>query len=627
MTEQRMTEQRLEDELMRYGEDIERGAAGRRERSWARLRATLREAPQAGRPWWRIGLVLAPVAAAAVVAFAFLRPVEATVVAGRGEAIAIVDGREVALRIGDGVPAGSTIRTAPDGWVALEIEGDRISVDTGSRIVVRELSRLPRRVVIEQLEGRTWNVLAKEAGRDYVLRTASGDVVAKGTAFLVTTPPDAPAEVAMAEGVVEVNAPAGSATVQSGQRARLTAAPPAVEPLPTQTLTTETAATLVDALGRSCAAGGSDVPGCLATANKAFTLLAGIGKELSLEFRANAAGNAPVTAGETKKEIAIPGQGTFRVKVSLSESGTTLKIDVKERARRVVTSREGSEEAKREAEKAAEEAQREAEQAAAKTKSAADRASAKATEAAEKAAKAAGSGSDADRKEAERAAEDAKRAADEARELAEDAKEDADEATEKAAKSTSKAAEQAADKARKAAEKAKEESAKAAEKAKEAAEKAARKDDKSKDDAAKDAAKQAREQCEQATDKAKDEAKQRAEAQKEEAKRAAERAKEQAKATEQSAKDACDKAADKDACKKAAEDARAAAERAAEKAREDAEKAAEAAKEKAEADAKQAKAGCERKAKEAEAAASPTPRPSPATSPSPRPSPTPTQRP
>lgn len=614
----------LEQQLMTYADAISTSAAPREQRSWARLRRALR-APESrtSRPWWRwrLPLVLAPVAAVAAIAFVLARPVEAVVVAGQGQATAFVNGQSLALRVGDRVPAGSVIRTAPDGWVALQIEGDRISIDTGSTVAIKELSRFPRQVVVEQQEGRTWNVLVKDEGRSYTVRTASGDIVARGTAFLVTTLANAPSEVAMAEGTVQVAAPAGSATVAAGQRARLSAAPPVVDALPTQQLTTDTTATLVDALGRSCGIGGNHLPGCLATAGKAFTVLAGIAKDVSVEVRLPAAGTVGIATAQLKQEVTVPGEGTFRIKLRFLASDSALTIDIKDTAKRVKEAKPGTEAARQENAKAAEEAKEAADKATAKATEAATKAAAKTAEAAQKAQVAATSGSDADRRAARQAAEAASEAAEKAKEAADDAAEDAKDAAEEAREAADKAtekgkeaAEKAAEKAKKEAEKAKEAAEKAAEKAKEAAEKTAEKFK----DAAKDAAKEAKEVCEAATEKAKEDAKRAAELEREQAKAAAEKAEATAKQAEDTAKAACEKVADKDACKKNAEALRGAAEQAAEKAKQDAELAAEAKKEAAERVAKQAKEECAKAAEKAkEAQQSPKPSPPPGRSPEP----------
>lgn len=611
---------------MQYGEDTTRIASDPQRRSWERLRAAL-SAPNGERPgpprrfWLALGALAA--GAAVLVTFILLQPVEAVVAAGRGELTAVVDGKAVALRVGDRLRAGAIVRTAADSWVALRIDGDTLSIDEKTEIVISELARFAqRRVIVQQSAGRTWNVLASDPGRTYVVRTSSGEVAAKGTAFLLSVPPTGNPELVTAEGVVELRAVAGRADVSSGHRAELSAAPPKPEPVPTTELSATAAATVVDALGRTCGPGASELPGCLATARQAFTLLPGIGREVSLRVRAPAAGTVGIAAGEVKKEITIPGQGTFRIKVVVSASGSTLKVEVRDTAKRVKEAPPGSEEAKREAESAAREAQEAAEKATRKAEEAAAKAAAKAAEAAAKAREAQASGSEEAKKAAAKAAEEAREAAEKAKESADEADEEARDAAEEAREAQRESAEKARKAAEEAAKKARKAAKEAAEKAKEAEEEAKT--------AAKDAAKQAKEACEAAAEKSKEEAKSAADREKDQAKAAADRAKDEAKQAEEKAKAECDKAADKDACKKAAEDARATAEQAAEKAKGDAERAAETKKEAAESAAKQQKDECEKafeKAKEAQRSPKPSPPASPEPARSPEPSPSPTGRP
>jgi hypothetical protein len=495
------SETTVEEQLMRYADAISTSASERQEESWRRLESAL-GAPasrSSGPGGWRIAFALVPAIAVLAVAFALTRPAEAVVVAGQGPATAFVNGQPVALRVGDRIGAGVVIRTGAEGWVALQIEADRISIDVATTVSLRELSRFPRRaVVVEQQEGRTWSVLAKDDGRDYTLRTASGDVVARGTAFLVATPANGPTEVAMADGTVQVAAPAGAATVTAGQRAQLTAAPPKVETLSTQQLTTDAAASLVDALGRSCGAAGSDLPGCLAAAGKAFTLLPGVPKDLSVEVRVPSARSVAIGTGQATKAVAVPDQGTFRIKLQVSSADGAVKLDVKETAKRVKEGQAGTAQAKEESTRAAQEAKASTDKAAARATEAAAKAERLAAEAAAKAAAAAASGSEADRLAAATAAAEAREAAKDAEEAARDAAEDAAEAAKEAKEAEREAAEKAREEAQKAADKAKREAeraareaAKAEEKAKEAAEKAAEKAKKDAEKAAEDAKKEA----------------------------------------------------------------------------------------------------------------------------------------
>ncbi len=261
MTTHDETTDHLEELLMTYGKELGREATERQSRSWTRLRASLATlATPRRRAGWRLpgfARVLAAAAAGtaliAGITLTLAGPADAYVAAGRGDATVTVGGRTSALNVGDRVPVGAEVRTADGAWVSLAIGDDRVGVDQASRVVVSEIARLPPRIVIAQREGRTWNVLRSDPSRSFVVRTASGDVAARGTAFTVATPPNAPPEVAMAQGTVEVTGRTGTASVSAGQLLRL-ATTFEVEALPSTQVSSAAVSGAVDALGRTCTA-------------------------------------------------------------------------------------------------------------------------------------------------------------------------------------------------------------------------------------------------------------------------------------------------------------------------------------------------------------------------------------
>lgn len=316
-------------------------AAGdeRRARSWHRVRLALRSAPvrsRRGPSWGWIGLrplALASVAGAIALGIFLFQPPRAVVAAVHGVVEANVDGRQVSLRAGDQLPAGTRIETSAASWVALRVGDDRFSVDTESVVVLRELSKLPARVVVEQTTGRSWHVPARDPGREYVVHTDSGDAIARGTAFLVVSRPGAAPEVVTVEGTVQVASAAGSALVSAGQLARLTAAPPTVEDAPTTRVEATLTAALRDALGRACGAE-AQLPGCVRSGS-GFLVLPGVATDLRIRVQAPAAGSVEVLAGGQRTEVKLPGQGTFEIKVDVRKSGTEVRVEVKQEVKEV----------------------------------------------------------------------------------------------------------------------------------------------------------------------------------------------------------------------------------------------------------------------------------------------------
>lgn len=296
-----------------------------RERSWQRVRTALRD-PRYSAHWYD-GLVAAwrpmAIAAAAVAiaaALALLQPPRAVVAAVHGEVTAQTGTGTVTLRGGDEVPAGAVLQTSRDGWVALRIGDDRVSIDASSRVVIRELSRL--RVVIDQRSGRTWQVLRSDPLRTFVVHTDEGQATARGTAFLVSSANGA-GEVVTVEGAVEVDGAHGKVLVRSGESVSLAAA--AVRQVATARLEASTASALRDALGRTCVE--SQIPGCVRSGT-GFTVLADVAVDLRLRVKVSGAGQVEVRAGRERTEVAVPGQGTFEIKVSLRSEGTEVRLDV-----------------------------------------------------------------------------------------------------------------------------------------------------------------------------------------------------------------------------------------------------------------------------------------------------------
>ncbi len=301
-----------------------------RTRSWQRVRQALRE--PAPRPLWAMAfsawrpLALASAVAVAAIAFVVLQPPRAVVAAVYGQVTAAVGGQVITLRAGDELPAGASIVTPADGWVALRIGDDRLSIDTGSRVTLEEISRFPARVVIGQQAGRSWHVPATDPQRAYVVRTDGGEAIARGTAFLVTSGGGKPSEVVTVEGTVQVEAATGSVLVSAGQSVRLTAAPPQVENTPTARLEASIlGAVLRDALGRTCAE--AQLPGCLRS-GAGFTVLADVATELRIRVQMPGAGAVEVRGGDQRTEVTVPGQGTFEIKVSVHRSGTEVRVEV-----------------------------------------------------------------------------------------------------------------------------------------------------------------------------------------------------------------------------------------------------------------------------------------------------------
>ncbi len=315
----------------------------RRAHSWQSVRRALREpAPRPRRmPAWLVGwrpLALASAVAVAAIALVLVQPPRAVVAAVHGQVTASVGGQVVTLRAGDALPAGASIRTPADGWVALRIGDDRLSIDTDSRVTLAELSRFPARVVIEQQAGRTWHVPATDPQRAYVVRTDGGEATARGTAFLVTSGGGKPSEVVTVEGTVQVEAAAGTVLVRAGQSVRLTAAPPAVEDAPTARVEASVlTAVLRDALGRTCAE--AQLPGCLRSGS-GFVVLPDIATDLRIRVQVTAAGAVNVRGGDQRTEVSVPGQGTFEIKVSVHRSGTEIRVEVERDVEEVEDDRE-----------------------------------------------------------------------------------------------------------------------------------------------------------------------------------------------------------------------------------------------------------------------------------------------
>lgn len=321
--------------LAREDPDVE----PRRARSWYRLQRAMSEPAAPFRVAGALVLVWKPLAllstvAIAALAFVLAQPPRAIVASVHGQVTAIADGRVTTLRAGDELSSGAVIETPADGWVALRVGEDRMSVDVSSRVILSELSRLPARVVIQQANGRSWHQPAHDPGRQYVVRTDGGDAIARGTAFLVVSAPGQAPEVTTVEGTVQVEGASGSATVGAGQLARLGAAPPVAEPAPVTRLDTTAGATLVDPLGRSCGQGSGDIPGCVASGS-GFIVLPSAAKDLSIQVRTTAAGTVEVVAGGQRTEIAVPGQGTFQFKVEVRKSGSEVRLVVQPEAQRV----------------------------------------------------------------------------------------------------------------------------------------------------------------------------------------------------------------------------------------------------------------------------------------------------
>lgn len=309
----------------------------RRARSWQRVRHALRE--PAPRPLWAAAfsawrpLALASAVAVAAIAFLAFQPPRAVVAAVHGQVTATVGGQAITLRAGDEVPAGASIATPVDGWVALRIGDDRLSIDTSSRVTLRELSGLPGRVVIEQATGRTWHVPATDQRRTYAVRTAGGEAIARGTAFLVTSGSGKDSEIVTVEGTVQVEAATGSVLLRAGQSVRLTASPPQVEGAPTTRVEASVAtAALRDTLGRTCAE--AQLPGCVRSGS-GFTVLADVAAELRIRVRVSGAGAIEVRGGDERAEVTVPRQGTFEIKVSVHRSGTEVRVEIEREAEEV----------------------------------------------------------------------------------------------------------------------------------------------------------------------------------------------------------------------------------------------------------------------------------------------------
>src|SRR3990170_2799376 len=303
-----------------------------RARGWRRVRATLNEAPpQRGvsflRPLFAVSALASAVAVAAFMLSATFTP-RAVVAAVHGEATVIIDGSAASLRTGDVLPAGATIQTPADGWVALRIGDDRLSIDTKSRIVIEQLSWFPSRaVVIQQQSGRTWNVRAKDPGRLYVVRTADGEAIARGTAFVVSNGGDQPGQVLTVEGKVEVKAPLGTVLTVAGQRVTLTAAPPSAEEFASFPLSTDVASTLIDALGRVCGGERTEIPGCFATAS-GFVIVPDLASDLRLRVKTTDDGQTvKVRVNDESTTVAAPTQGTFEIELEVKDNGIKLKVE------------------------------------------------------------------------------------------------------------------------------------------------------------------------------------------------------------------------------------------------------------------------------------------------------------
>jgi hypothetical protein len=423
-----------EELIVKYADEISREAAVREPRSWARFRALLR---QPSRIWsWptlrvpmlslRPSILFAPglaaVVAAAALALVLTQAPAAVVAAGFGEATMTVGGRTSALRPGDRVPEGAEIRTAPGAWVAVRIGEDRLSVDEASRVVVSELSGFPRQVTIDQLDGRTWNVLKKDPSRGYVVRTSDGGhVAARGTAFVVETRVGRESRVLTAEGAVEVKFRGSTALVSASQQLTLRAELEA-EHIDMERISSAALTAVVDALGRSCGGDAPDLPGCIEAGQNAVSLLAGVAKEVSLEIRGTGTGTLPLTIGGVTREIEVPAGGTFRIKLEIEMKDGQLSFELKTKVTAAEEPKDAAEAAAEAQDKVAE-AQAKAERKQAKAAEAAARAVELRLVADELAAKAKATSSAADKRLAAKAEEDAREAEKKARDLENEAAE------------------------------------------------------------------------------------------------------------------------------------------------------------------------------------------------------------
>lgn len=308
----------------------------RRSRSWSHVRSEVRDMtaplrlaaptrrPHASGQRSLFARLMRPLAFASAAAVAtaglilFAAPPQRALAASvSGEVRAVVEGHSFTVSTGDALPAGASIETAAGSWIALRIGSDRLTVDASSSIVLSELSRFPANVVIDQIFGRTWNVPATDASRRYVVRTSSGEAIARGTAFLVSNGGERPAEVITVKGEVEVKGTAGSALTTAGQRVELSAELKVTEGSTSLPVTTDRRAVLADALGRTCSVASVELPGCVAT-EAGFVIVPELGQDLSIRVEATEAGTLRVTIGDgAATEIALPNQGTFEIEVEV----------------------------------------------------------------------------------------------------------------------------------------------------------------------------------------------------------------------------------------------------------------------------------------------------------------------
>jgi len=137
------------------------------------------------------------------------------------------------------LPAGSSVRTAGDGYAVLTFfDGSTTRLDPGTEVLVSESSfrRQQVRVSLEQPAGKTWsNVLSGGDQSSYfAIKTPQLLAVAQGTSFTTAVEPSGDTLVSVAAGQVEVTGAKETVQLTADQEVRLgLSARPVVTAAPT----------------------------------------------------------------------------------------------------------------------------------------------------------------------------------------------------------------------------------------------------------------------------------------------------------------------------------------------------------------------------------------------------------